>query len=184
MGTQALLAYVVFAWLPTIYQDRGMGETSAGFVLALSGLVQTAGALSVPVIERGLPDQRRLVLLITGFVLAGFAGVAWAPLASAPVWAVLLGFGQGAAFALALSFMGLRAANQHVAVRLSGMSQAVGYAIAAIGPLGIGAVHDLTGGWTVPAIVLLIITVFMTLPGLAAGRTRTISAAPQPASAR
>jgi CP family cyanate transporter-like MFS transporter len=184
MGTQALLAYVVFAWLPTIYQDRGMGETSAGFVLALSGLVQTAGALSVPVIERGLPDQRRLVLLITGFVLAGFAGVAWAPLASAPVWAVVLGFGQGAAFALALSFMGLRAANQHVAVRLSGMSQAVGYAIAAIGPLGIGAVHDLTGGWTVPAIVLLIITVFMTLPGLAAGRTRTISAAPEPASAR
>jgi cyanate transporter len=184
MGTQSLLAYVVFAWLPTIYQDRGMNETSAGFILAVSGLVQGAGALSVPVIERGLPDQRRLVLLITGFILAGFAGVAWAPLASAPLWAVVLGFGQGAAFALALSFMGLRAANQHVAVRLSGMSQSVGYAIAAIGPLGIGAVHDMTGGWTVPAIVLLIITGFMTLPGLAAGRARTISAAPEPASSR
>jgi cyanate transporter len=183
MGTQSLLAYVVFAWLPTIYQDRGMDETSAGFVLAVSGLLQAAGALSVPVIARGLPDQRRLVLLITVVILAGFAGVAWAPLASAPLWAVVLGFGQGAAFALALSFMGLRAANQHVAVRLSGMSQSVGYAIAAIGPLGIGALHDLTGGWTVPTIVLLIITGFMTLPGLAAGRARTISAAPEPASA-
>jgi cyanate transporter len=183
MGTQSLLAYVVFAWLPTIYQDRGMDETSAGFVLAVSGLLQAAGALSVPVIARGLPDQRRLVLLITVVILAGFAGVAWAPLASAPLWAVVLGFGQGAAFALALSFMGLRAANQHVAVRLSGMSQSVGYAIAAIGPLGIGALHDLTGGWTVPTIVLLISTGFMTLPGLAAGRARTISAAPEPASA-
>jgi cyanate transporter len=183
MGTQSLLAYVVFAWLPTIYQDRGMDETSAGFVLAVSGLLQAAGALFVPVIARGLPDQRRLVLLITVVILAGFAGVAWAPLASAPLWAVVLGFGQGAAFALALSFMGLRAANQHVAVRLSGMSQSVGYAIAAIGPLGIGALHDLTGGWTVPTIVLLIITGFMTLPGLAAGRARTISAAPEPASA-
>jgi cyanate transporter len=183
MGTQSLLAYVVFAWLPTIYQDRGMDETSAGFVLAVSGLLQAAGALFVPVIARGLPDQRRLVLLITVVILAGFAGVAWAPLASAPLWAVVLGFGQGAAFALALSFMGLRAANQHVAVRLSGMSQSVGYAIATIGPLGIGALHDLTGGWTVPTIVLLIITGFMTLPGLAAGRARTISAAPEPASA-
>jgi CP family cyanate transporter-like MFS transporter len=184
MGTQSLLAYAVFAWLPTIYQDRGMDETSAGFVLAVTGFVQAIGALSVPIIERGMPDQRRLVLLITGFVLAGFAGVAWAPLASAHLWAVVLGYGQGAAFALALSFMGLRAADQHIAVRLSGMSQSVGYAIAALGPLGIGAVHDLTGGWTVPAIVLLIITGFMTVPGLAAGRTRMISAAPELASSR
>ena len=184
MGTQSLLAYVVFAWLATIYQDRGMDETSAGFILALSGLMQGAGALSVPVIARGLPDQRRLVLLITVVTLAGFAGVAWAPIASAPLWAVVLGLGQGASFALALSFMGLRAANQHVAVRLSGMSQSVGYAIAAFGPLGIGALHDLTGGWTVPAVVLLIITGLMTLPGLAAGRNRTIGAAPEPVGGR
>jgi cyanate transporter len=184
MGTQSLLAYVVFAWLPTIYQDRGMDETSAGFVLGLSGLVQAAGALTVPVVERRLPDQRRLVLLITGFVLAGFSGVAWAPVASAPLWAVVLGLGQGASFAAALSFIGLRAADQHVAVRLSGMSQAVGYMIAALGPLGIGAIHDLSGGWTVPTIVLLIITCLMTLPGLAAGRTRTITAAAAPANAR
>jgi CP family cyanate transporter-like MFS transporter len=184
MGTQSLLAYVVFAWLPTIYQDRGMDETAAGFVLGVSGLVQAAGALSVPVIERGLRDQRPLVLLITGFVLAGFAGVAWAPLGSALLWAVILGLGQGAAFATALSFIGLRAADQHAAVRLSGMSQAVGYGIAALGPLGIGAVHDLTGGWTAPAIVLLVITCLLTLPGLAAGQIRTVGGAPEPAGAR
>lgn len=178
MGTQSLLAYVVFAWLPTIYQDRGMDETSAGFVLGVTAFVQATGALTVPVVERRLSDQRPLVLLITVFVLAGFAGVAWAPLGSAMLWAVVLGLGQGAAFATALSFIGLRAADQHVAVRLSGMSQSVGYVIAALGPLGIGAMHDLTGGWTVPAIVLLIITILMTLPGLAAGRTQTISSAP------
>jgi cyanate transporter len=183
MGTQSLLAYVVFAWLPTIYQDRGMDETSAGLILGFSGLVQAAGALSVPVIERRLPDQRRLVLLITGFVLAGFAGVAWAPLGSAPLWAIVLGIGQGASFAAALSFIGLRAADQHVAVRLSGMSQAVGYVIAALGPLGVGAIHDRTGGWSVPTIVLLIITGIMTLPGLAAARTRTLGGAPANANA-
>jgi CP family cyanate transporter-like MFS transporter len=184
MGMQSLLAYVVFAWLPTIYQDRGMDETAAGLILGVSGIVQAAGALSVPVIERRLSDQRPLVLFITVFVLAGFAGVAWAPIASALLWAVVLGLGQGAAFATALSFIGLRAADQHVAVRLSGMSQAVGYAIAALGPLGIGATHDLTGGWTVPVIALLIVTLFMTMPGLAAGRLRTIGAIPAPVSAR
>ncbi|HEX6468640.1 MAG TPA: MFS transporter [Streptosporangiaceae bacterium] len=174
MGLQSLLAYVVFAWLPTIYQDRGMDETAAGFVLGITVLLQAAGGLTVPVVERVMLDQRPLVWLITGFVVVGFAGVAWAPVGSAPLWAVVLGLGQGAAFATALSFIGLRAADQHVAVRLSGMSQSVGYVIAALGPLGIGAVHDLTGGWTVPTAVLLVITCLMTLPGLAAGRLGTV----------
>ena len=176
MGIQSLLAYVVFGWLPTIYQDRGMDEAAAGFVLGVSVLMQVMGALAVPSIERRLPDQRPLVSVSTVFVLAGFAGVAWAPVGSAWLWTVILGFGQGAIFATALSFIGLRASDQHVAARLSGMSQGIGYVIAALGPLGIGAVHDLTDGWTVPAIILLVITCIMALPGLAAGQERTIEA--------
>jgi cyanate transporter len=176
MGIQSLLAYVVFGWLPTIYQDRGMAETAAGFVLAGSALMQVTGALAVPVIERRLPDQRPLVSVSAGFVLVGFAGVAWAPVGTAWLWTVVLGLGQGAAFATALSFIGLRSADQHVAARLSGMSQGIGYVIAALGPLGIGAVHDGTGGWTVPAIILLVITCLMAVPGLAAGQRRAIGA--------
>jgi cyanate transporter len=174
MGTQSLLAYVVFAWLPTIYQDRGMDEASAGFVLAASAVMQVMGALTVPIIERRMADQRPLVLTFAGFTFAGFAGVAWAPIGTAWLWTALLGLGQGAVFALALSFIGLRAADPHVATRLSGMSQGVGYAIAAVGPLGIGAVHDATGGWTVPAVILLIITCANAVPGLVAGRRVTI----------
>lgn len=179
MGTQSLLAYAVFAWLPTIYQDRGMGETAAGLVLAGSSLMQMVGALVLPAIERRLSDQRPLVLLIAGLTLVGFAGVAWAPVGSAWLWTAVLGLGQGSVFALALSFIGLRTTDEHVAARLSGMSQGAGYVIAALGPLGIGAVHDLSGGWTVPAIILLAITCLMAVPGLAAGRTRTIGT-PQP----
>ncbi|HEY7487907.1 MAG TPA: MFS transporter [Streptosporangiaceae bacterium] len=180
MGTQSLLAYVVFAWLPTIYQDRGMDEAAAGYLLAASAVMQVMGALAVPIIERRLPDQRPLVLITTAFVLVGFAGVAWAPIGTALLWTVILGLGQGAVFAMALSFIGLRAADSHVATRLSGMSQGVGYAIAALGPLGIGAVHDLTGSWTVPAIILLVITFLMAVPGVAAGRTGTVGAEPEP----
>ena len=153
-----------------------MDEAAAGFVLGVSVLMQVMGALAVPSIERRLPDQRPLVSVSTVFVLAGFAGVAWAPVGSAWLWTVILGFGQGAIFATALSFIGLRASDQHVAARLSGMSQGIGYVIAALGPLGIGAVHDLTDGWTVPAIILLVITCIMALPGLAAGQERTIEA--------
>lgn len=174
MGLQSLLAYVVIGWLPTICQSRGMSEEAAGYVLALSSLMQAAGALAVPWIERRLRDQRPLVGSVVVLSLIGFAGIAWAPVGSVWLWAVVLGFGQGIGFATALSFIGLRASDAHVAARLSGMAQGVGYVIAALGPLAIGALHDLTHGWTVPIAAILAVVCVMLLPGLGAGRLATI----------
>ncbi len=37
---------------------------------------------------------------------------------------------------------------------LSGMAQSVGYTLAALGPLLIGALHDATGGWALPLALL------------------------------
>lgn len=173
-GLQSLLAYAVFAWLPTLCQDRGMTKAAAGLVLAVSAGVQSLGSLGVPLAARRLRDQRPLVLGVAALSAAGFAGVVWAPIGSVWGWAVVLGIGQGASFAVALSFIGLRSGDAQVAGRLSGMSQGVGYLIAAMGPLGVGALHDHTGGWSVPVVVLLGVVVLMLLPGLGAGRTRTI----------
>ena len=60
---------------------------------------------------------------------------------------------------------------------LSTLVQTVGYLIAAVAPLAIGAVHDLTGSWTPALIVLLALLVPQTLLGLAAARNRTVSPA-------
>ena len=98
----------------------------------------------------------------------------WAPVGTIWVWVVVLGVGQGIAFATALSFIGLRAADAHVTAQLSGMAQGLGYVIAALGPLAVGAVHDATHGWDAPTALLLALVVVMLLPGLGAGRTRTI----------
>ncbi|WP_081640009.1 CynX/NimT family MFS transporter [Actinomadura flavalba] len=176
MGTQSLLAYVVIAWLPTFLHERGLSEQAAGFAMALSTLTQAAGALAVPVVAARARDQRPLVLAVVGLSAAGFAGLAWAPLGSVWAWAVVLGLGQGIAFAAALSFIGLRSHDAGTAARLSGMAQGCGYVIAGLGPLGIGALHDATGGWNVPWAVLLGIVAFLTVPGLAAARSRTVGA--------
>lgn len=174
MGLQSLLAYVVFGWLPTLCQDRGMDEASAGLVLAVSSVMQALGALTVPAVDRRLRDQRPIVVTVVLLTAVGFAGIAWAPVGGIWPSALVLGFGQGAAFALALAFIGLRSGDAHVAAGLSGMAQGVGYLIAAIGPLGIGLLRDLTGGWTVPVAILIAIALIEGLPGLAAGRQRTI----------
>ncbi|MFD0691495.1 CynX/NimT family MFS transporter [Actinomadura fibrosa] len=174
MGVQSLLAYVVLGWLPTLCQDRGMGEAPAGYVLALASAVQAVGSLAVPILARRMRDQRPLVIATVVFTFAGFAGVTWAPIGSVWGWTAVLGFGQGLGFATALSFIGLRAHDVRVAAQLSGMAQGVGYVIAALGPLGIGALHDATGGWSVPMIVVLAVTVVLAVPGLPAGRMRSI----------
>ncbi|GAA2616040.1 MFS transporter [Actinomadura fulvescens] len=175
MGIQSLLAYVVVGWLPTICQDRGMAEAPAGYVLALSSLMQAVGSLCVPLLERRMRDQRPLVGAVVVASLLGFAGIAWAPIGSVWVWSVVLGLGQGLGFATALSFIGLRAQNAQVAAQLSGMAQGVGYVIAATGPLAIGALHDATHGWTVPILVTLAVVAGLAIPGLAAGRDRAVT---------
>ncbi|MEV5707714.1 MFS transporter [Actinoallomurus sp. NPDC052274] len=180
MGVQSLLAYVVSGWLPTLCQDRGLSETAAGYALGVTSLLQAVGALAVPVIERRLRDQRPLVVLVGVLCLIGFSGTAWAPIGSVWLWIIVLGLGQGVGFATALSFIGLRAADAHVAAQLSGMAQGVGYVIAALGPLAVGAVHDATHGWSVPSVILLVVSVILVVPGLGAGRARTIGAEPEP----
>ncbi|MFI6514745.1 CynX/NimT family MFS transporter [Spirillospora sp. NPDC050679] len=174
MGTQSLLAYVVIGWLPTLCQDRGMAEAPAGYVLALSSLLQAVGSLAVPVVARRTRDQRPLVLAVVALCVVGFAGITWAPIGTVWLWAVVLGLGQGAGFAAALSFLGLRSHDARIAGQLSGMAQGVGYVIAALGPLAIGALHDATHGWTVPMAVVLVIAVALVVPGMAAGRDRTV----------
>ncbi|MEV5824878.1 MFS transporter [Spirillospora sp. NPDC052242] len=176
MGLQSLLAYVTLGWLATIWQDRGMSEAGAGYALAVTSGVQAVSSLLVPVLARRTRDQRPLVLLIVVLTAAGFAGATWAPIGTVWVWTVVLGVGQGIGFPTALSFIGLRSHDASVAAQLSGMAQGLGYVLAALGPLGVGALHDATGGWTVPMLGVLVATAALLVPGLIAGRNRTIGA--------
>ena len=179
MGLQSLLAYAVFAWLPTLCQDRGMDEGTAGLVLALSCFVQAVGALVVPAVDRRMRDQRPLVLAVVAFTAVGFAGITWGPLGLVWPGAVVLGLGQGAGFAVALAFIGLRSSDARTAARLSGMAQGMGYLIAAVGPIAVGLLHDASGGWALPIVVLIAVSLAEGLPGLAAGRARTLTAGPR-----
>lgn len=87
---------------------------------------------------------------------------------------MVLGFGQGVGFALALTLIGLRSYDDRVAIRLSGMAQTVGYLIAATGPLMVGVLHGLTGAWLVPLGALLVVAAVETVTGLRAGRDRRV----------
>lgn len=75
---------------------------------------------------------------------------------------------------LALTLIVLRSGDARTAARLSGMAQTVGYLLAAAGPLAAGAVHQATGGWTVPIALVLGVCATALTVGLFAARDRTV----------
>ncbi|MFU8765808.1 MAG: MFS transporter [Haliea sp.] len=138
MGSQSSLAYIVFGWLPVLLQRRGVGEAEAGLLLGASVFVQLFSALAAPWLARLGRDQRPalvglLLLIGIGFycLLQGAASLRWPGV-------VALGLGQGGSFSLALTLLVLRSANPAVAGQLSGMTQGIGYCLAALGPLAVG----------------------------------------------
>ena len=68
----------------------------------------------------------------------------------------------------------LRGGDAASVASLTAMTLCVGYLVAATGPWLLGAVHDLSGGWSWPLLVLLAVTLLELLPGLPACRGRTL----------
>jgi len=168
--------YATIAWLPSIFESHGIGSTSAGLLLGLSGAMAVPAALLVPRLAARWRDQGALAAALTAVTALGYAGLLLAP-ASAPVlWALVLGIGQGACFPLALTMIVLRSGSAHLTAGLSTHVQSVGYLLAAAGPLTIGALHDATGSWTLSLIVLIFVLVPQAATGVGAGHNRIVRA--------
>ncbi|HEY2507932.1 MAG TPA: MFS transporter [Streptosporangiaceae bacterium] len=182
MGLQSLSYYATLSWFPTMFQDRGVSAAHAGDLLALMNLGNAVTALVIPVLAQRAADQRRLVAIA---MLATGTGIACAMFLSTGYAAgsvFLLGLGQGATLGLGIFYTMARAPDPASAASLSAFAQGIGYLIASLGPLAIGLVHDATGGWTVPAAVLLVVAVLQLTTGWLAGRARIVPvAAQQPA---
>ena len=91
---------------------------------------------------------------VSACYLVGYAGLLVAPYALAIPCAILIGVGT-CTFALVLTLIGLRSRTPDGTAALSGFSQSSGYLLAALGPFAVGALHDATGSWTAPLLLLL-----------------------------
>lgn len=174
MGLQSLEFYAIVTWLPTIFRNRGTPSETAGFLLALVSIVGMLGAFVAPWIAHKMTDQRLGVAIGAGATALGIAGLLVDPHHLNVLWAVLLGWGQGSSIGLALMMIVVRALSRDEAMALSGMVQGFGYLIASVGPVLIGGLFDISHGWSVPLIVLLVLLGFQAIAGDYAARDRTV----------
>jgi MFS transporter, CP family, cyanate transporter len=173
-GLQSLSFYAVLAWLPSIYREFGFSPAAAGFLLAVSGLVQIPVALLLPTLASRSTNQVAHVSVCTVLIGCGLSGVLLAPLSAPFLWVVLIGAGQGGAFALGLNLFVLRTRTVYDAARLSAMAQSIGYTICSVGPLLVGVLHDVTGSWYWPLLLLVTLLLPQLVFGGLAARARTI----------
>ncbi len=172
-GVQSAAFYATLAWLPEILDSDGWSARAGGALLALASLVSAVPALLLPVVAGRRASQAPLVAAVTTTASAGVLGLILAP-GLAPLWVVLIGLGQGGSLGLGLVLPVLRATSPGLVASLTAMTLSIGYLTAATGPWLIGAVHDLTSGWTAALGALLGLTLLQLVPGLAAARPRQI----------
>ncbi len=92
-----------------------------------------------------------------------------------PIWVSLIGFALGGSFGLSLMFIILRSDDTETATELSGMSQSIGYLLAALGPILLGALFDVTGNWVYSLFALFIIVFAKLYMGLGAAKSQKLA---------
>jgi CP family cyanate transporter-like MFS transporter len=169
MSLSACGFYTVLSWYPSVLHSYGATETTAGWLLFVYQIMGVLMSIVMPLVLSRLRDQRAVAFISALIAMVGYLGLLLVP-GLAVVWVVLTGIGAGAVFFLALSFFSLRAADPRSSAALSGMGQALGYLVAAVGPVLFGVLHDATGSWRVPLAVLVGVAAVHAVIGLRAGR--------------
>ncbi|WP_339289430.1 MFS transporter [Paenibacillus sp. FSL E2-0201] len=175
MGFQSSLFYITMSWLPEILYNYGISRGTAGWLLSFTQIVGVPASFLVPILAGRLRSQVWIAFALGMCSIVGYGGL-WMG-ASYPIMIlsiILIGIALGGNFPLALSYIGIRARNGNQAAELSGMAQSTGYMLAAIGPILIGYLYDMTQVWTIPLITLIVISGLVMTFGMLSGRDKYV----------
>ena len=159
MGLQSLLFYTVASFLPSIWLSKGLSAVSAGQMASVFQFMAPVAILSLTwLVNRGRPIQALAVFAAVLNVI-GVLGITYLSTDLAWLWSGIMGLGCSAIFTLSMMLFSLRTYTTNQSSELSGMAQAVGYIIAFFGPLGTGWLHEATGNWDLPLLIMLILMI-------------------------
>jgi CP family cyanate transporter-like MFS transporter len=151
-----------------------MSADRAGWMLSFATVVGMVGALSTPCLSRRLGDGAATVVIAVTLNAIGYVGLIADPIPAIYVWLICIGLAQGACISLAIHYIIARSPDQHHTGTLSAMAQGFGYLVACSGPVALGAIHHLTGGWTVSVSALIAVLALQLAAGLLASRDRHV----------
>ena len=156
-AAQSSSYYGITTWLPTLLADeRGYSAATAGSASSVFQLAGIAGAIVVPVLA--LRVRPRIVIAVLGVLWISLPVVLLVAPEHFLIGSVLGGIAQGGGFTAIFTIIAEVGGDARRTTALSAFVQSCGYLVAAAAPPAVGAVHQVTGGWFAPMLVVLVTT--------------------------
>lgn len=174
MTAQMVVGFGGMAWIAPYYASLGRGAQESSNLLGLFQVIQLTTMLTLPTLTDRITDRRPLLAFGLTCTSAGIAMLLVDPGGLAIPSTLLFGAGVGAGSALGLVLIVDSTTNQVDGARLGAMVLLVAFLAGAAGPLALGIMRDLTGGFTVGYAVLLVISALMIVTAAVYRPGRTI----------
>ena len=183
MGVQSASFYILSTWISVISMSHGRSAVVAGFDVMIFQVSSILGSFLLSTLYRGRL-QRWLPAALPVFMLIAAVGIIFIGgdvlLFAAAAAGLLAGLSLGVSLTLPLQ----HAADVAMAGMLSGMVQSIGYLLAAIGPVTFGLLYDLSDGWMLASVLLLVVGVVQFCCGLFVGQEHRSVARRAPSRSR
>ena len=159
------------------YRQLGWSPQDAGGLIGVMPLFQGMGAFALPLLARRSPDRRPWLMAMLVMQLLGMVGLLLSPLTGTSLWVALIGCGLGSMFHLCLTISLDHMSDARAAGYLAAFVQGIGFIITGVIPYAVGWLREVTGGFQMPWLLLIVIVIasmVTTLRFAPAGYARTI----------
>lgn len=153
-SVQALMAYSLMSWLPSVLIFRSMSPAEAGVILGVLQLTSIPATMFALWLVNRHNMLRGAIIMCSVAVASGIAGLLLLPVSLAWLCAVSMGIGF-AVFPLVLLVISHSGETAEETTAMSTLAQSVGYLLSTSGPFGMGLLFAATGSWTLPLILLI-----------------------------
>jgi MFS transporter, CP family, cyanate transporter len=178
--SQMIIGFSGLAWVTPLYVSLGLSRQEAANQLVLFQVVQLLTMLTLPPLTDHTRDRRPLLAFVLACTCAGITMLLIDPVGLSVPAMVLFGAGVGGGSTLGLVLIVDSTTTQADGARLAAMVLLVAFLAGALGPLVLGVLRDLTGGFTAGYSVMLGLSV-LTLAACALYRPgRTIDDVAEP----
>jgi MFS transporter, CP family, cyanate transporter len=154
------LFYALLSWTVPMYREAGLSPAVAGLALATFTGVFMCATLIFGWLSKS-HDRRGWLALCAALGAIGLAAIALAPTTYPFLAVACCAIGLGGAFTLGMTLPLDNTADMHEANVWNAFVLTVGYLVAAAGPLLVGYLRDVEGGFGLPFTILIAVAVIM-----------------------
>lgn len=157
---QGLAYYLMVAWLPSVYEERGLTEARTAGLYTVFQLATFPAMVGMPVISDRIGSRKLPTLISSVAFLIGGLGLVLIPDAGVTVWIwpAVAGFGVAGLFGMGL-LMPTDISPAGKTGIAAGMVLAVGYVGSGAGPVIGGVVNDVTGSLETALAILPVLAI-------------------------